>query len=129
VDVVNDVASRVLLTQGVGTLCVTGISGCSVYSRSLGSFSVPGFPSPYREAAIARDAFCAALAAQLIRHDGQFSEEVALWATAAMAAATADHPMPNPMPNWSRVEQILDQSPFSVSLRATSDGDADTPRS
>ena len=55
-----DVAARVLLTQGVETLCLTDSSGCSIYSRSLGLIPVPTFPSPYREASVARDAFCAA---------------------------------------------------------------------
>lgn len=123
-----DVAARVLLTQGVETLFVTNSSGCSVYSQSLGSFPVPTFPSPYREAAVARDAFCAALAARLIERDGHFSEEVALWATAAMAAATADHPMPNPMPDRRRVQQILDRSRFSVNLRSPGSGNADDPQ-
>ena len=124
-----EVASDVLLTYGVGTICVTGTGGCNVYSRSVGSFPVPGFPSSYREAAIARDAFSAALAARLLEHDGEFSEEVALWATAAMAAATADHALSNPMPDWRGVQQMLDRSPFSVSLRPTGHSRANNPAS
>ena len=114
---VDDVA-QVLMTQGVETLCVTDSRGCNVYSRSREPFPVPTFPSSYREAAVARDAFCAALAARVLENDRKFSAEVALWATAAMAAATADHLMPNPMPDRRRIEQILDSSPFSVNLRS-----------
>ena len=57
---------------------------------------MPIFPSPYKESSVARDAFCAALAAKLIDSEREFSEEVALWATTAMAAAIADHPIAEP---------------------------------
>jgi ribokinase len=119
-----DVAARVLLTQGVETLCVPGSGGCTVYSRLLGSFPVPTVPSQYKEASIARDAFCAALAAQLIDNGKRFSEEVALWATAAMAAAKADHPAPNPMPDRRRVQQLLEHSRYVVNPRPQVNGEA-----
>ena len=112
-----DVAARQLLAYGVETLCVPTDRGCTVYSEPLGTFNVPTFPSPYKESSMARDAFCAALAAKLIDSGQQFSEEVALWATAAMAAAIADHPLPNPMPDRRRVEQLLVRSRFSISPR------------
>ena len=112
-----DAAARRLLAYGVETLCVPNSGGCNIYSEPLGTFSVPTFPSQYKESATARDAFCAGLAAQLIDKNRQFSEEVALWATAAMAAAMADHPMPNPMPDRRRVQQVLERSRFSVNLR------------
>ena len=88
-----------------------------MYSEPLGTFNVPDLPSPYKEASIARDAFCAALAAKLIDSERQFSEEVALWATTAMAAEIADHPLPNPMPDRRRVEQLLERSRFDISPR------------
>ena len=44
-------------------------------------------------------------------------EEVALWATTAMAAAIADHPLPNPMPDRRRVEQLLERSRFNINPR------------
>src|SRR5262249_55075957 len=95
-----DVVARQLLTYGVETVCVPTNSGCNIYSETaLGTFSVPTFPSSYKESSAARDAFCAALAAKLIDNRGEFSEDVALWATAAMAAATADYPLPNSMPD------------------------------
>src|SRR5687768_13945241 len=90
--------------------------GCTVYSETpLGTFPVPTFPSTYRESSVARDAFCAALAAKLIDNGREFSEEVAVWATAAMAAAIADHPLPNPMPDRRRVEQLLER--FNIKPR------------
>jgi ribokinase len=57
------------------------------------------------------------LVARLIDQEGRFSEEVALWATAAMAAATADHPLPNPLPDRQRVQQLLERSRFAVNPR------------
>jgi ribokinase len=111
-----DAAARQLLHYGVETLCVPMDGGCTVYSKTpLGTFAVPTFPSTYRESAVARDAFCAALAAKLIDNGREFSEEVAQWATAAMAAAIADHPLPNPMPDRRRVEQLLER--FNIKPR------------
>jgi ribokinase len=112
-----DAAARQLLAYGVHTLCVPTVAGCNIYSESLGMLSVPTFPSTYRESSVARDAFCAALAAKLIDGGREFSEEVALWATTAMAAAIADHPLPNPMPDRRRVEQLLERSRFNVNPR------------
>lgn len=83
---------------------------------------MPTFPSQYKEAEAARDAFCAALAAKLIENHGEFSEKVALWATAAMAAATADYPLPNPMPSRQRVEQLLSRSRFAITPRVREAG-------
>jgi ribokinase len=105
-----DTAARQLLAYGVGTLCVPNLAGCTVYSESLGTFTVPTVQSTYRESSAARDAFCAALASKLIDSGRHFSEEVALWATTAMAAEIADHPLPNPMPDRRRVEQLLERS-------------------
>jgi ribokinase len=114
-----DAAARQLLAYGVETLCLPKGGGCTVYSGPLGTFNVPTFPSPYNEISTSRDAFCAALAAKLIESERGFSEEVVLWATAAMAAAIADHPLPNPMPDRRRVEQIFDLSRFNVKPRGT----------
>ena len=75
---------------------------------------MPSFPSIYKESSAARDAFCAALAAQLIDHDREFSEQLALWATAAMACATADFPLSNSMPDRRRVDALLSRSRFMV---------------
>ncbi len=119
-----DVAARQLLAYGVETLCVPTDGGCSVYSEPLGTFNVPTFPSPYKESSVARDAFCAALAAKLIDSERHFSEEVALWATTAMAAEIADHPLPNPMPDRRRVEQLLERSRFNISPRGARVSDA-----
>ena len=84
---------------------------------SRAAFTVPTVPSAYLEQSMARDAFGAALAAKLIDNQRQFSEEVALWATTAMAAAIADHPLPNPMPDRRRVEQLLERSRFNINPR------------
>lgn len=110
-----DAVARRILAYGVETLCILIGSGCTIYSETpLGTFTVPTFPSAYKESSAARDAFCAALAAKLIDGQGEFSEQVALWATAAMAAATADHPLPNSMPDRRRVEHLLSRSRFTV---------------
>jgi len=115
-----DAAARQLLAYGVETLCVLApAGGCNIYSETpLGTFTVPTFPSAYLEWSTARDAFCAALAAKLIDNGRNFSEDVALWASAAMSAASADHPLPNPMPDRRRVEQIFDRSRFNVKPRS-----------
>ena len=122
-----DVAARQLLAYGVETLCVPTDGGCYVYSEPLGTFNVPTFPSPYKESSVARDAFCAALAAKLIDSERHFSEEVALWATTAMAAEIADHPLPNPMPDRRRVEQLLERSRFNISPRGARSAMQATP--
>ena len=115
-----DAVARRILAYGVETLCIPTGGGCTIYSETtLGTFTVPTFPSAYKESSAARDAFCAALAAKLIEGEREFSEQVALWATAAMAAATADYPLPNPMPDRQRVEQLLSRSRFTVSPRTT----------
>jgi ribokinase len=110
-----DPVARHLLAYGVETLCILGNGGCTVYSDTeLQTFSVPSFPSIYKESSVARDAFCAALAAQLIDHDRRFSEQLALWATAAMASTTADFPLSNSMPDRRRVDALLSRSRFIV---------------
>jgi sugar/nucleoside kinase (ribokinase family) len=68
---------------------------------------VPTLPTPYKESSIARDAFCAALVAKLIDGERRFSDEIAQWASAAMAAAIADHTLRNPLPDRGRVEQLF----------------------
>lgn len=114
-----DAVARRVLAYGVETLCIPIGGGCTIYSETaLGTFTVPTFPSAYKESSAARDAFCAALAAKLIDGHGEFSEHVALWATAAMAAATADYPLPNSMPDRARVEQLLSRSRFTLVPRA-----------
>jgi ribokinase len=112
-----DTAARQLLAYGVETLCLPSDGGCTVYSEPLGTFDVPIFPSPYKDVSTSRDAFCGALTAKLIENGREFSEDVALWATAAMSAAIADHPLPNPMPDRRRVEQLLERSRFVISTR------------
>ena len=119
-----DATARELLALGLETLCFPTDGGCTVYSESLGTFNVPSFPSPYKETSVARDSFCAALAAKLIDSHREFSEGVALWAAAAMAAAIADHPLSNPMPDRRRVEQLLKRSRFNVEPRPTHISDA-----
>jgi ribokinase len=119
-----DAAARHLLAYGVETLCLPNSGGCNIYSEPLGTFAVPTFPSQYKESETARDAFCAGLAAKLIDNQRQFSEDVALWATAAMATAMADYPMPNPMPDRRRVQQLLERSRFIVNARPSQVSDS-----
>jgi ribokinase len=120
-----DAVAQRIIAFGVGTLCVPTGGGCTIYSKRLGTFAVPTFVPVYKESQAARDAFCAALVAKLIEAHGEFSEQVALWATAAMAAATADYPAgkkPKPltssMPDRSRVEQLLNSARFEVTPRS-----------
>ena len=120
-----DAVAQRIIAFGVGTLCVPTGGGCTIYSKRLGTFAVPTFVPVYKESQAARDAFCAALVAKLIEVHGEFSEQVALWATAAMAAATADYPAgkkPKPltssMPDRSRVEQLLNSARFEVTPRS-----------
>jgi ribokinase len=119
-----DAAARQLLAYGVETLCIPSDGGCTIYSETLGAFNVPTFPSQNKESSLARDAFCAALAAKLIDNERLFSEDVALWATTAMAAEIADYPLPNPMPDRRRVEQLLERSRFDISPRRAQISDA-----
>jgi ribokinase len=85
--------------------------GCTVYSKALNEpFSVPSIPSIYKEASAARDAFCAALAVGLIDNDRRFTDDVAVWAAAAMSCAASDFPLANPMPDRKRVEELLARS-------------------
>jgi ribokinase len=121
---INDAAQQ-LLAYGVETLCILAPGGgCNIYSTPLGTFTVPTFPSPFLEWSTARDAFCAALAAKLIDSGRHISEEVAMWASAAMSVASADHRLPNPMPDRGRVEQLLERSRFKVNPRTTQLSDA-----
>jgi ribokinase len=119
-----DTAAQQLLAYGVETLCVPANGGCTVYSETLGTFNVPTILAPNQESAMARDALCAALAARLIDSGCQFSEETAQWATTAMAAAISDHPLPNPMPDRRRVEQLFERSRFNVIPRGAQVSDA-----
>lgn len=110
-----DPVARNLLAVGVETLCLLVNGGCTIYSGPAHDvLSVPTIPSIYKESSAARDAFCAALAARLLDHDGKFSGPVALWAAAAMSCAAADFPLSNSMPDRQRIETLLARSPFSV---------------
>jgi ribokinase len=113
-----DVVAHRLLDYGVATVCIPISGGCTVYKEdSPGTFTVPNFPSPYKEVSASRDAFCAALAMQLIENENKFTESVVFWATAAMAATTADYPIANSLPTRQRVEQILDGTRYTVRPR------------
>ncbi|TDO45256.1 ribokinase [Kribbella sp. VKM Ac-2527] len=113
-----DPVARNLLAYGVETLCLLVNGGCTIYSESAHeAFLVPTFPSIYKGSSASRDAFCAALAAKLIDNDRVFSEQVALWAAAAMSCATADFPLSNSMPDRKRIEALLTRSKFTVSVR------------
>ena len=110
-----DAAARRLLAYGVETLCVPDSGGCNIYSEPLATWSQPFLAVQGVRHGPGR--FLCRAGRPLIDKNRQFSEEVALWATAAMAHAMADHPMPNPMPDRRRVQQVLERSRFSVNLR------------
>lgn len=98
-------AAQRLLAYGVGTVCIPKNEDCYFFSAQAGVIKVvPTFKPHYKESAIARDAFCAGLAAKLIEEGKAFSDEVALWAAAARTAATADHPLEDPLPDRQRVQ-------------------------
>ena len=123
-----DAAARQLLAYGVETLCVPTDGGCTVYSEPLGTFNVPTFPSPYKETSTARDAFCAALAAKLID-----SERVFLGGGCSVGDLRNGRqqlptiPLPNPMPDRRRVEQLLERSRFDISPRGARSAMQATP--
>jgi ribokinase len=121
-----DATAQQLLMYGVQTLCILAPGGgCNIYSETpLGTFTVPTFPGPSLEWSTSRDAYCAALVAKLTESRRSFSEEVALWASAAMSAANADHSLANPMPDRRRVEQLLERSRFNVNPRHSRISDA-----
>ncbi|TDW76138.1 PfkB family carbohydrate kinase [Kribbella pratensis] len=106
-----DPIARSLLVFGLDTLCLLVNGGCTIYSKAFDEpFSVPSIPSIYKEASAARDAFCAALATRLIDNDRRFTDEVAVWAAAAMSCAASDFPLPDPMPDRKRVDELLARS-------------------
>ncbi|MEV4265396.1 PfkB family carbohydrate kinase [Kribbella sp. NPDC049584] len=100
-----------LVTYGVETLCLLVNGGCTIYSHTGDGVShVPMIPTIYKEASVARDAFCAALAAKLIENDRRFSAEVALWASAAMSCATSGFRSNSSMPDRKRIDTLLARS-------------------
>ncbi|MET9311451.1 carbohydrate kinase family protein [Kribbella sp. NPDC003505] len=96
-----------LLAFGVDTLCLLMNGGCTAYSRP-NVLRVPAPPAISKESSVARDAFCAALAAQLVDNERKFSEETARWATAAMSCAASDFPRRNPLPTRRRINEMLE---------------------
>ncbi|WP_410787341.1 PfkB family carbohydrate kinase [Kribbella sp. C-35] len=108
-----DPATRELLARGVGSVCLLLRGGCTIYSHSAQDvIQAPVLASIYKESAAARDAYCAALADELIQSDGQFSRQTAIWASAAMSCAIADYPLMNPLPTPGRIEALLSRFPF-----------------
>ncbi|MEU8221911.1 PfkB family carbohydrate kinase [Kribbella sp. NPDC048915] len=106
-----DSVARTLLAFGVKTLCLLVTGGCTAYSRPMRDvLRVAAPPAIYKESSVARDAFCAALAAQLIDNENTFSEDVARWATAAMSCAASDFPRRNSLPTRRRIDDLLDAS-------------------
>jgi ribokinase len=85
-----------------------GDGGCTIYSETDSeAFSVPVHASIYKESAMARDAFCAALAAKLVDDHQDFSQQTAIWASTAMACAAEDFSLATPMPDRGRIERKL----------------------
>jgi len=114
-----DPVARSLLAFGLKTLCLLVNGGCTIYSQaSPEAISVPSIPSISKESSASRDAFCAALAAGLIDNKRTFTNEVALWATAAMSRASADFSLANSMPDRKHIDAWLARPHFSGSGRA-----------
>ncbi|GAA1125589.1 PfkB family carbohydrate kinase [Kribbella jejuensis] len=104
-----DSVARTLLAYGVKTLCLLVRGGCNAYSRPLRDvLRIAAPPAIYKESAVARDAFCAALAARLIDTKYEFSDKVAHWAAAAMSCAASDFPRRNSLPTRRRIEDLLE---------------------
>jgi ribokinase len=70
---------------------------------------VPLFPPIYKETSVARDAFCAGLAAKLIDDNRTFSPEVAIWASAAMSCAASGFRSES-MPDRKQIDTFLARS-------------------
>jgi ribokinase len=102
---VNDVAQQ-LIAMGVGTTCIFTQAACFVHRRDL-KLAVPPLPTPRRNSAGARDAFCAALALKHFENDGVFSAESIHWANAAMSTSTASEDVPDSMPTREEVERLI----------------------
>ncbi|WP_427894031.1 PfkB family carbohydrate kinase [Kribbella sp. GL6] len=104
-----DSVARTLLAYGVKTLCLLMRGGCNAYSRPMRDvLRIAAPPAIYKESSVARDAFCAALAAQLIDTENTFSEDVGRWATAAMSCAASDFPRRNSLPTRRRIDDLLE---------------------
>ncbi|GAA3543273.1 PfkB family carbohydrate kinase [Kribbella ginsengisoli] len=105
-----DRVGKILLSRGVETLCFLGNGGGSIYSHSEsmpGTLRLPTLSSLYKESSAARDAFCAALTAQLLDHNRTLTPTIARWATAAMATAAEAFAKPTSLPNRNEIEQRL----------------------
>jgi ribokinase len=106
-----DSVARTLLAHGLKTLCLLVRGGCNAYSRPMRDvLQVAAPPAIYKESSVARDAFCAALAAQLIDTENKFSEGVARWAAAAMSCAASDFPRRNSLPTRRRIDDLLEST-------------------
>ena len=103
-----DPSARELLKMGVGSVCVLLRGACTMYSQSAEDVvQAPGLASSYKESATARDAFCAALADELIQSGRRFSPRATNWASAAMSCAIADYPLKVSLPSPRRIETML----------------------
>jgi ribokinase len=103
-----DPAARELLERGVGSVCLLLRGGCTMYSQSAEDVAqAPVLASIYKESATARDAFCAALADELIQSGRRFSSRATNWASAAMSCAIADYPLRISLPSPERIETML----------------------
>ncbi|MFD7157207.1 PfkB family carbohydrate kinase [Kribbella sp. NPDC059898] len=74
-----------LLSRGLRSLCLLVPDGGSIYERGKAPAQLPRPHRAIAEAAISRDAFCAALAARLIE-DHTRTDNTYLWAAASMAS-------------------------------------------
>ncbi|MEV5964424.1 PfkB family carbohydrate kinase [Kribbella sp. NPDC051952] len=103
-----DTVARDLLKSRVGSVCLLLRGGCTMYSRSAKDvIQTPVFASIYKESATARDAFCAALADELIQSGERFSAAAAAWASAAMSRAIADYQLNNSLPTPELIQEML----------------------
>jgi ribokinase len=103
-----DELARMLLSLGVGAVCVVESFGCKIRSSVI-SRDIPGPPVPLDDAPGAREAFSAALIQNLIQEGSGRSREDALeWAIAAMSTNPTLDEITDSMPEIDDVEQALE---------------------
>jgi ribokinase len=108
-----------LRALGVSALCILDDGKCVIFSDSLDATIAPTGSIVYRESSVARDSFCAALVARLVESRSNITQDDAVWATAAMVAATNDFSVPKPMPNRERIQSLLQRLHMNVKHLST----------
>jgi len=118
---IDDLAKPILSVKGIRNLLVTHESQCHAYVYSTpgsaraprDTFIAPAWPTETHENAGDRDAFCAMLAFQLhaLNCGAEMSmRRIVAWSTAAMACAGAQFGVPESMPHYEDVRDMIEWS-------------------